>query len=122
MNSSNTTSPVDTILRAVAAALQECDPPTLRRWFYADGIEAYVRAGVRPMTGNPGRTLDLANVEIAPALQGQRLFSALLDGLQALAADRRLTLVVENVLSDIVRGAVLRRGYTPIAPHTYAKL
>lgn len=93
-------------------------PPTpngfdvFRRWFDLPSVEVYVRINQRYICGRTVRTLELSNVEVHEDARGQGRFSRLLDGLALLAYERGEVLLVENVMNDIVRGALLRRGFT----------
>jgi hypothetical protein len=87
-------------------------PGVFRRWFDYAYIEVYIRVNQRIIDGQLVRTLELSNVEVQESMRGQHRFSRLLDGMMALARQRGESLLVENVINDIVRGAVLRRGFT----------
>lgn len=82
-----------------------------RRWFDFNYLEVYVRVNQRVIDGQIVRTLELSNIEVQESMRGQHRFSRLLDGMMTLARQRGEVLLVENVISDIVRGAVLRRGF-----------
>jgi hypothetical protein len=72
----------------------------------------YLRVGQRGVLWQAVRTLELSNVTVDEGARGQGRFSFLLDGLSELAHLRGEALFVESVLSEIVRGALLRRGFT----------
>jgi GNAT superfamily N-acetyltransferase len=101
-------------LREIAESLP---PPNgsnqgaFRRWFYLRQIEVYLRVNLRIIDGDFVRTLELSGVEVDEDARGRGLFSRLLDGLVLLARERGEVLFVENVINDIVRGALLRRGF-----------
>lgn len=82
-----------------------------RRWFNLPRVEIYVRVNQRHIGGRIVRTLELSNVEVDEHARGKGQFSRLLDGMAMLARQRGEVLLVENVISDIVRGALLRRGF-----------
>lgn len=82
-----------------------------RRWFDFNYLEVYVRVNQRVIEGQMVRTLELSNVEVQESMRGQHRFSRLLDGMMTLADQRGEVLLVENVISDIVRGACVRRGF-----------
>jgi hypothetical protein len=86
-------------------------PGVFRRWFDYNYIEVYVRVNQRAIDGQIVRTLELSNVEVQESMRGTHRFSRLLDGMVTLAEQRGEVLLVENVISEIVRGAVLRRGF-----------
>lgn len=84
-----------------------------RRWFsHAAGFEVYVRLGQRLAANGLMPSLELPNIEVAAALRGQGIFTALLDTLIPLAQARGLVLFVENVMNPIARDALVRRGFT----------
>lgn len=93
-------------------------PPTahafdvFRRWFNLPRIEVYIRINQRTIGGKIVRTLELSSVEVEEHARGKGQFSRLLDGMIKLSSQRGEVLIVENVISDIVRGALLRRGFT----------
>lgn len=82
-----------------------------RRWFNLPRVEVYIRLNRRVICGHIVRTLELSNVEVDEDARGKGQFSRLLDGLAKLARQRGEVFLVENVVSDIVRGALLRRGF-----------
>jgi GNAT superfamily N-acetyltransferase len=82
-----------------------------RHWFYGDNIQVYIRVNQRNIYGRFVRTLEVSNITIDEDARGKGYFSRLLDGLIALADTRGETLFAENVISDIVRGAIIRRGF-----------
>lgn len=85
-----------------------------RRWFYFDTLDVYIRRNHRYINGAFVPCLVLASVEVKEPLRGQGHFSALLDGLAALAQARGEVFIVENVFSEIVRGACVRREYIDV--------
>jgi GNAT superfamily N-acetyltransferase len=95
----------------------ELPPPNIngvgafRRWFNGCDMHVYIRVGQRIIGGRFVRTLELSNVTVDEGSRGQGRFSYLLDGLTALARMRGETLFVESVLNEIVRGALVRRGF-----------
>jgi GNAT superfamily N-acetyltransferase len=82
-----------------------------RRWFYGHHIQVYIRINQRNVYGRFVRTLEVSNVTVDEDARGNGYFTRLLDGLIELANTRGETLFVENVISDIVRGAIIRRGF-----------
>jgi GNAT superfamily N-acetyltransferase len=92
-------------------------PPTAgsiglyRRWFDFRYIEVYIRLNHRYICGQVVRTLELSNVSVDETERGQGRFTRLLDGLMTLAKKRGEVLLVENVVNEIARGALLRRGF-----------
>jgi ribosomal protein S18 acetylase RimI-like enzyme len=102
------------LLREIKTALP---PPNIggigmfRRWFEGPHIQVYIRVGQRVVYGRLARTLEVSNITIDEDARGQGHFSRLLDGFIELANARGETLFAENVISDIVRGAIIRRGF-----------
>jgi hypothetical protein len=107
-----TAAPPKAIADALPPPCSNMAAGVFRRWFDYNYIEVYVRVNQRVIDGRAVRTLELSNVEVQESMRGTNRFSRLLDGMMTLADQRGEVLLVENVISDIVRGAVLRRGFT----------
>lgn len=99
------------ILEQIAGALPEPPNCGFRGWFHDGPIQAYIRLNRRIIFDRVYEAVELANIDIEEHARGKRLFSELIDGLIQLAAKRGEILLVENVLNDIVRGALSRRGF-----------
>jgi N-acetylglutamate synthase-like GNAT family acetyltransferase len=85
-----------------------------RKWLRADGIELYVRLGVRLVPDSALRCLDIANIEIAESKQKQGRFSDLLNRLEHEVPGLGLqAIVVENIIPRHLWDYLYRRGYRP---------
>ncbi len=80
-------------------------------WFSNEQISAYIRLGPRRVAGVTYNALQLANVSTATNALNQGHFSDLLHDLQLIASEMKTILFIENVMSEIVYGALNRRHY-----------
>ena|ERR1700693_5322937 len=92
-----------------------------RTYMLPNILEVYLRLNQRLIHGTPCRTLEIANVAIAPWAQGKGVFSALLYGLESIALRNGWVLFVENVINDILLDALRRREYERYAINCYFK-
>ncbi|HVK80884.1 MAG TPA: hypothetical protein VM915_09735 [Verrucomicrobiae bacterium] len=81
--------------------------------YFAEGEgRVYLRTGSRMLLNRMRTTLEIADVNVPEALRGQGMFRAILDDCERYCAGRGIdAMFVENVISEIVAGALTRRDY-----------
>lgn len=88
-----------------------------RAWLGAEGssIRIYVRTGPRYIAQGLGahQFVTLANIAVHPALQGQGLFTSLLEGLKQEVAPGGYGLYVESIGSPRFARFLTRQGFRP---------
>lgn len=92
-----------------------------RGWADRRTLHAYLRCGYRLIQRKMSPTLELANVVVAGSCQNSGICTALLDGLEELAAEFGRVFVVENILNEYLLKHVLqtREGYEAVSTAQY---
>ena len=107
-----TTSKIEPII-ALCERYKEFGPFPMRAWIKLPDfrIEIYIRRTKRHIDGQIEETLDLASFEIEETFRGKGMFSEMLGLVEDYAFAEGLTIFVESVLNERLRGFLSRRGY-----------